>query len=306
MACGARRPPAAGGSGDPPGHRRGAAGGRGVRSGRDGASGPVLSTSRCGSSSAARSASSRRSSTSAPGCSPGPSSSRPPPGTPRAAEADQNRSSSDWPRRPRPWSAPPGAVDLALETVTLLGGIGYTGEHDVHLYWRRAMRAAVAAGPPRRPAASNWSPGPRPSSARTRCVLDGEPAGSAPEVAAPLLSEAAAPWTDASRRGVPGRPRAGRAAATRAPTASTQTPSEQIVVAQEFARPRAGPAHHDRSATGPLPTILAHGSDEQRARFVGPSLRGEIEWCQLFSEPGAGSDLASLRTRANRPRTGGY
>jgi alkylation response protein AidB-like acyl-CoA dehydrogenase len=50
---------------------------------------------------------------------------------------------------------------------------------------------------------------------------------------------------------------------------------------------------------------LAHGSEEQRETLVGPTLRGDIEWCQLFSEPGAGSDLASLRTRA-RKADGGW
>ena len=48
------------------------------------------------------------------------------------------------------------------------------------------------------------------------------------------------------------------------------------------------------------PTLIAHGTDSQKHRYLDPMLRGEEVWCQLFSEPGAGSDLAGLSTRAVR------
>jgi alkylation response protein AidB-like acyl-CoA dehydrogenase len=74
---------------------------------------------------------------------------------------------------------------------------------------------------------------------------------------------------------------------------------EQIVIDQEFTAARVRRPHLQVGAWV-LPTLIAHGSTEQKQRWIGPTLRGEIMWCQLFSEPGAGSDLASLSMRAER------
>ena len=81
-------------------------------------------------------------------------------------------------------------------------------------------------------------------------------------------------------------------------------PIEQVTVNQEISR--AGvPGILDVIGIGMLgPCIIAHGSDEQKARYLGPMLHGDEVWCQMFSEPAAGSDLAAVQTRARLAEDG--
>jgi alkylation response protein AidB-like acyl-CoA dehydrogenase len=79
--------------------------------------------------------------------------------------------------------------------------------------------------------------------------------------------------------------------------------SLQVVVDREFLAAGAPTNHPERNGIGlgmAAPTILAHGTPEQKERWLRPLWTGEEIWCQLFSEPGAGSDLAGLATRAVR------
>jgi alkylation response protein AidB-like acyl-CoA dehydrogenase len=77
-------------------------------------------------------------------------------------------------------------------------------------------------------------------------------------------------------------------------------PIEQIIWNQELARAGFGETMFVVGIGMAGPTIIAHGSDEQKERFLARMLRGDEIWCQLFSEPGAGSDLASVACRAER------
>ncbi len=72
------------------------------------------------------------------------------------------------------------------------------------------------------------------------------------------------------------------------------------VVSAEFARVGAPGPPEGVGMILVAPSILEHGPDDMKRRFVRPTVTGELSWCQLFSEPAAGSDLAGLRTRAER------
>jgi alkylation response protein AidB-like acyl-CoA dehydrogenase len=78
------------------------------------------------------------------------------------------------------------------------------------------------------------------------------------------------------------------------------TSVQQMIWNQELAKFDAAPGVFAQGIGMAGPTLIKHGTEEQKQRFLGPMLRGDELWCQLFSEPGAGSDLAALSTRAVR------
>ena len=80
----------------------------------------------------------------------------------------------------------------------------------------------------------------------------------------------------------------------------SEQPADPIrghIIREEFNRVRAPREIEGNGVTRIVPTLLAHGTDWQKAKFIPPAIRGEHIWCQGYSEPNAGSDLASLRTR---------
>jgi alkylation response protein AidB-like acyl-CoA dehydrogenase len=74
---------------------------------------------------------------------------------------------------------------------------------------------------------------------------------------------------------------------------------ETVIMDEEFNRAQVSRGFNAQGPAMLVPTLLAHGTEDQKKRWVAPTLRREIIWCQGYSEPGAGSDLASLQTRAS-------
>jgi len=200
------------------------------------------------------------------------------------------------------WFAGAVAASHAIRTqifnaqynIQLHGGIGFTWEHDAHLYLRRARTLAAVMAEGAEPLID---------------VVDGQRSGQA-HGASFTLPDEAEEYRKAARDAVttwkslpaeqqrdflvdsgylvPHWPKPwGRGAGV----------LEQLVIEEEFT----GVERADMGITGWVTlTIAQAGNDDQRERWVEPVLRGQVMWCQLFSEPGAGSDAAAVRTAAKK------
>ncbi|KUI00755.1 acyl-CoA dehydrogenase [Mycobacterium sp. IS-3022] len=182
----------------------------------------------------------------------------------------------------------------AQNNIQLHGGIGFTWEHDAHLYLRRARTLAALlaeAGDPLLDIVAAQRSGEAHGATFTLPPKAEQFRQQAREAVAKLRSLPADQQRDFlvdSGYLVPHWPKPwGRAADV----------LEQLAIEEEFA----GVDRPDMGITGWVTlTIAQAGTDDQRERWVEPVLRGQVMWCQLFSEPGAGSDAAAVRTSAKK------
>jgi 3-oxochol-4-en-24-oyl-CoA dehydrogenase len=189
----------------------------------------------------------------------------------------------------------PAAVRNAQLNIQVHGGIGFTWEHDAHLFLRRA--AAIAAVTGAEQAAIDITGLVRSGVHRAAAIdlpPEAEPIRAAmqPEVARLRALEGAARKQALIETGyaMPHWPR---------PWGRDAGAIEQLVIEQEFAA--AGITRPSLGITSwIILTLIQHASPEQIGRWVGPALNQDVIWCQLFSEPGAGSDAAGIRTKATR------
>ncbi|GAA2379870.1 acyl-CoA dehydrogenase [Nonomuraea africana] len=196
--------------------------------------------------------------------------------------------------------APDAAVQCAKDAIQTFGGIGYTYEHDAHLYYRRALTLRALLGSSSSCAAE--------VAAHALAGVQRPMEIDLPDSAAELRSSIAAEIAEiAQLSGAEQK----RALADRGfvmphlpkPWGRDAGPLEQVLIQQEL---KAAGVKTPNMIIGAwvVPSIVAYGTREQQERFLPKTLSGETIWCQLFSEPGAGSDLASLQMKATRVEGG--
>jgi alkylation response protein AidB-like acyl-CoA dehydrogenase len=192
----------------------------------------------------------------------------------------------------------PAFFRVARRMVQVHGGIGYTWEHDAHLYLRRAA------------ALGSFTDAPAVAPARVFELME---AGVGRHSAVDLPEGAEQHRLEARsflRRLMNVSPEEYQATFARSgylvphwpkPYGRAAGAVEQLVVEEEL-------SEMERPSLGigewVLLTVLQHATAEQVDRWIWPSLEGSLRWCQLFSEPGAGSDAASIATRGRRAEGG--
>jgi alkylation response protein AidB-like acyl-CoA dehydrogenase len=219
----------------------------------------------------------------------------------RAAAWDAARAADEPAVAPLTSAAAAGlAIDAASraakDCIQVHGGIGFTWEHDAHLYLKRAMVTRQLLGP-----TSAWrirAADAARAGARRRLAVDLPPeAESLREEVGSFVADVKGLDAVEQRRRLadagylaPQWPK---------PWGRDASALEQLVIDDEFRKAKVRRPNISVAAWA-LPPLMVYGTEEQRQRWIPATLRGEITWCQLFSEPGAGSDLAALTTRAAR------
>jgi alkylation response protein AidB-like acyl-CoA dehydrogenase len=195
--------------------------------------------------------------------------------------------------------AAPAFLDNSHLNTQVHGGIGYTWEHDAHLLMRRAL--AIASVVEGHDPGSQIIASSRAGVTRTIEVELPEEAQALrvdirafAEEAASLDDDAALERLVETGYVMPHWPK---------PWGREASPVEQLVIEEEFRRAGVFRPEYGIAAWVVL-TLVQHGSADQVERWVLPALRREQVWCQLFSEPEAGSDAAGIKTRGSRVEGG--
>lgn len=188
------------------------------------------------------------------------------------------------------------AVSVTKDCIQVLGGIGFTWEHEAHFYLRRATATRQLLS-----GTGQWK----------KVVADAALTGTRRRLSLdlPAESDAIRPAIAAFADEVAALPREEQRAKVvdngyfvphwDEPWGRNAGAVEQLVIDEEFKRTKIRRPHLAIGAWA-APTIAAYGTLDQQERWVRPTLVGDINWCQLFSEPEAGSDLAALRTTATK------